>query len=125
MADKLQLKTITVVFDLTIYAKAQEIQWTNDIFRNRLVIRLGEFHTCMSFLSIIGKRFQDAGLNDILVEAEIIASGSVNAVMEGKHYNRCMYAHKLMFEALHRLKFSFFVESFFIYREQRKDVTVP
>jgi hypothetical protein len=31
-------------------------------FRKRLVIKLGDFHTVMSFCSAIGKIFKDAGL---------------------------------------------------------------
>ncbi|KAK6175747.1 hypothetical protein SNE40_014140 [Patella caerulea] len=65
----------------------------------------------MSFLSIIGKRFRDAGLHDVLVEAGIVAGSSINGVLEGKHYNRSMNAHKLMFEALYCLKLKAFYES--------------
>ena len=32
-----------------------------------LVLVMGEFHTLMMFLRIIGTRFKDAGLQDILI----------------------------------------------------------
>ena len=54
----------------------------------------------MSFLSTIGKCFQDSGLEDILIESDIVAPGSMNGVMSGRHYNRSVRAHKLMFDAL-------------------------
>ena len=38
--------------------------------------------------------------------------GSVKGVMSGKHYNRSIYCHKIFNEALHRLRFSAFLESF-------------
>ena len=38
------------------------IRWANEEFKKRLVIRLGDFHTVMSFCSAIGKIFKDAGL---------------------------------------------------------------
>ena len=47
---------------------------------------------------IIGKRFADAGLCDLLVEAGVVAQGSVSAVLDGRHYN-----HKLVYEALLRM----------------------
>lgn len=111
---KLQLDHIVVVFDQAIYAKAQQIRWkdhTNEDMKTKLVVRLGEFHTSMSFLNIIGKRFGDGGLKDILIESEIVASGSINSVLNGHHYNRSMRAHKILYESLQQLRFKAFLQS--------------
>jgi hypothetical protein len=48
---------------------------------------------------------------DIFVESDIVAQGSLNGVFSGKHYNRCIRAHKLVFEALERLRFEAFFNS--------------
>ena len=48
---------------------------------------------------------------DILVESETVAQGSLNGVFSGKHYNRCIRAHKLVFEAIERLRFEAFFDS--------------
>ena len=61
IADELELDTIVLVYDQALYSKAQQVRWNNDNYK-RTVLRLGEFHTTMSFLSVIGKRFPDAGL---------------------------------------------------------------
>ena len=53
---------IVLVFDEELYAKAQMLRWKNEEYKNRLVIRLGDFHTIMSFCSAIAKIFKDAGL---------------------------------------------------------------
>lgn len=45
------------------------------------------------------------------MEAEVVGPGTVNSVMTGKHYNRSVYCHKIMFEALERLRFQAFYES--------------
>lgn len=110
-ANQLQLKSMVVVFDQAIYAKAQIIRWKDPVLTSKLVIRLGEFHTTMSYLGILGKRFGIAGLQDIVVEAGIVAVGSINGVLSAKHYNWAMRAHKLMFEALERLRFKDFIDS--------------
>lgn len=68
IADCLEVEQIVVVFDQAIYAKAQQICWKDTEMTRRLVIRLGEFHTYTAFLAIIGKRYADAGLRDILIE---------------------------------------------------------
>ena len=62
ICNHLNLPEIVLVFDEAIYAKAQMIRWANEEFKKRLVIKLGDFHTVMSFCSAIGKIFKDAGL---------------------------------------------------------------
>uniref|UniRef100_UPI00358DF722 uncharacterized protein n=1 Tax=Myxine glutinosa TaxID=7769 RepID=UPI00358DF722 len=111
IADKLQLEAVVIVVDQAIYCKAQLIRWKNAQFMKRLVIRLGAFHTAMSFLGCIGKRFRDGGLQDILVESEIVAVGSVNGVFSGKHYNRAVRAHKLMSDAMQQMLLDAYFES--------------
>ncbi|XP_028415026.1 uncharacterized protein LOC114538109 [Dendronephthya gigantea] len=78
---------------------------------SKFIVRLGEFHSCMSYATAIACRFRDAGLQDIFIESEIVAQGSLNGVFSGKHYNRCIRAHKLVFEAMERLRFEAFLDS--------------
>jgi len=101
--ETLNLQSIVVVFDQALYAKATEIKWKHRAQFNDLVLRMGVFHTICTFLSVIGKRFQDAGLRDVIVESGVIAEGSVAGVLEGRTYNRAVRFHKLMYEALNRL----------------------
>ena len=56
---------------------------------------MGSFHTICSFLAAIGKRFGDAGLGDVVTESEVVGSGSVAAVLEGRHYNRALRTHRV------------------------------
>ena len=111
IADSLKLDSVVVVVDQTIYAKAQSVRWQTPIFQKRIVLRLGAFHTAMTILACIGTRFRDAGLEDILIESEVLAGGSVNGVMTGRQYNRSIRCHKLMAEALHRMRWKTFLES--------------
>ena len=62
----------------------------------------------MNALSSIGKRFCDAGLKDICIEAGIVAEGSINGVIDGKQYNRATRVHKCIYEALMRLAWAEF-----------------
>ena len=68
IADKLELKYAVLVFGEAVYAKIQHVRWKEPIFFNRFVVRLGEFHTIMSFLSAISKVFEDGGLKVIYVK---------------------------------------------------------
>ncbi|XP_038062969.1 uncharacterized protein LOC119733637 [Patiria miniata] len=104
-ADKLNLSEVVLVFDQAMYAMAQQIKWQDEIFTKRLVVRLGVFHTCLSFLGCLGTRFGDGSLRDVMVESGLIAEGAIDGVMGGHDYNRAMRAHKIVCEALHRLMF--------------------
>lgn len=73
-AEKIGLKETDVVLDLAIYAKAVEIVMNplHKDLKSFVVLRMGAFHTSMIFLAVIGKRFADAGLRDIIVEANLL-----------------------------------------------------
>lgn len=100
-----------IVVDQAIYCKAQTIRWQEPRFLKKIVIRLGAFHTTMTALACVGKRFQEAGLQDVLIEAGVVAAGSVTGVMNGHNYNRSIRCHKLMTEALHCLRWQSFMGS--------------
>ena len=94
--ETLELKEIVCVFDQALYAKAAEITWKHDDKFKNIILRMGAFHTICNLLSTIGKRFQDAGLRDLCVEAGVIAEGSITGVMEGCKYNRAVRLHKIV-----------------------------
>ncbi len=78
-AERLGLSEVDVVFDQAIYAKAVEIV-LNPMYihlKKFIVLRMGAFHTTMTFLAVIGKRFGDAGLRDWIVEANILGVGKI------------------------------------------------
>ena len=56
---------------------------------------MGSFHVTCVFLSVMGKRFKDGGLTDLLLESTLVSSGSLNGVLEGKYYNRALRTHKV------------------------------
>lgn len=120
IANDLDIDSIVLVMDQATYSKAPQIMWQNDQFQKRLVIRLGEFHTAMAFLAVIGKIFCDAGLRDVFIESDIVAEGSIQGVISGHHYNRRVHANKLMCEALHRLCFQYFLHEM----EQKEQGTI-
>lgn len=51
-----------------------------------------------------------AGLSNIMVESNLLASGSLNGFSEGKHFNRCKRLHPLMALGLEILHFKSFVD---------------
>lgn len=98
-----------ITFDLATYSKAKEIQWRfPDEFSN-VVVRLGGLHIALNFLSLLGKKFADSGLDDLLIESGVYTAGSTSALMKGKSYNRGIRAHKLCIEVFFRLMWNAFL----------------
>ena len=106
--ESLQLNSIICMFHQALYAKAAEIVWKHEKFKN-IIIRMGIFHTICNLLSILGKRFQDAGLKDLCVQSGVIVKGSVTGVMEGRKYNRAVRLYKLVYEAMMRFAWKAFL----------------
>ena len=95
--------------DLAIYAKAQDIVWKQP-GEIDVVLRMVAFHTAMTFIAVIGKRFGDGGLSDLLIEGDIVAASSMSGVLEGRQYNRAMRAYKIVLEAMQQLRLKSFKE---------------
>ena len=55
---------------------------------NPIVIRLGGFHTLMSFLGSVGMVMDGSGLREVM--ATVYASNTVNHILSGKAYARAM-----------------------------------
>lgn len=77
--------------------------------QTQLVPRLGEFHTVMKFLRVIGKKFGDSGMRDIIIESLCIAAGSMKGVINGHSYNRSIRVKKLLVESMYGLVIEEFV----------------
>ncbi|GFX24621.1 uncharacterized protein TNCV_3344011 [Trichonephila clavipes] len=75
---------------------------------NNLFIHLGSFHLMMAFFKAIGVFINECGLSHMMIESNIIASGSVNGLVEGEHFNRCKRLHPLIALGLQMLHFDHF-----------------
>ncbi|KAL7296863.1 hypothetical protein TKK_0010257 [Trichogramma kaykai] len=100
---------ISLTYDLAMAKIALRIQSADDTYKN-IFINFGAFHIKMSYFKAIGKFISGCGLTNILVDGEILAHGSINSFLDGKHYNRCSRIHPLLSLALEILH----LESFFI-----------
>eukprot|EP00794_Sanderia_malayensis_P002899 gene2899-3351_t len=74
IADKLELELeySVLVFDEAVYAKVQQERGKEKAYFDRFVVRLGEFHVIVSYLSAISKIFGDGCLKDVLIESGIV-----------------------------------------------------
>ena len=100
-----------VTFDLAVAKKAYSIDWQNPQRFDNIIVRMGVFHTICSLFGALGLKMKGSGLSEILIESGVCASGSLEKVMLGKHYNRALRVHKLTVEALECLLLCKFEES--------------
>ena len=96
MMDVLHQKHSVITFDVAIYMKAKEIQWRRPEEFKNTVIRIGGFHIALNFLSVIGKIFQDSGIEDLLIESGVYGCHTASMLLKEKSYNRGVQAHKLV-----------------------------
>ena len=100
--EQLRLSYIVCVFDLAIYCKAMELKWRYPDKYKDCIVMFGIFHMIMMYLGITGKIFSDAGLKDLFIQSDVVATGSVDKVWSGEMYNCSVRAHKIANEAPYR-----------------------
>ncbi len=61
---------------------------------------MGGFHQLRVRQRLLFKRFHCKGYNDWCIGAGVIAAGSADQALNGKHYFRCLRLHKEMFDAV-------------------------
>ena len=105
-AETLNLDVADLVLDHAIYCKVLDIllKEGNKSNKSFISLQMGGFHASCNFLAVIGKRFGDAGLKDLIIESGLLGEGSVDQVMKGKHYNNAMRIHHAGVEAFTRKK---------------------
>jgi hypothetical protein len=108
MMGTLKQEKVVITFDEAIYCKAKEIQWRRKEEFENVILRMGGFHLAMNYIHVIGQCYEESGLDDILIEAGLYGSSTVNRIIKGKSYNRAIRAHKLMFEAMMHLRWAAF-----------------
>ena len=63
---------------------------------------MGDFHATCVFLSVLGKRFADKGLKDLIVEYK------ASQMLKGKDYNNGIRVHLYLAEAINGMKLESF-----------------
>ncbi|CAH0562925.1 unnamed protein product [Brassicogethes aeneus] len=85
-----------VTYDLAIAREALRIQARERPQFDNLFIHLGSFHVMMAYFKAVGKFIDNCGSSNIMVDCGLLASGSVNAFIIGKHFNRLKYHDNLL-----------------------------
>jgi hypothetical protein len=79
---------IVVHYDLAIAKPALQIQATESPRFDNIFIAFGPFHICLAYFGALGHFMENSGGPEILIESDVLASGSLNGFLSGRHYNR-------------------------------------
>ena len=96
-------KYVITTFDLGVCMKAYPLVWNNPQKYKNHIILIGTFHLVCAYLKMVGKKMAGSGLSDVLLEAGLTGSGSIQGVLKGKHYERALHCHKTVLESLEML----------------------
>ena len=92
-----------VTFDLAVAKKPYSLVWQSPEEFSDVIVRMGSFHLTCASMGALGKKMRCSGLEEVLIESGICASGSIQQVLTGKHYNRALCVHKAVYKALERI----------------------
>ena len=89
-----------LVGDLPVFILITELKAENSQQYQTITPFLGPFHTQCAMMSAIFKRYEGSELEEVLVQAGVIAAGSVKQALKGKHFRRGLRCLRLFYEAL-------------------------
>ena len=107
---KLEQNLTIITVHEAIYSRGKKIQWHFPTEFDDVILRLGGFHIAPNFLGVIGTKYAGSGLGDIMIKSGVYGSNSISKILKGKTYNRSVRAHKILFEALTRLRWDSFID---------------
>ena len=91
-----------VTFDLAVAKKAYFLVWHRPEEFSDVIERMGSFHLTCALMGALGKKMRCIALEEVLIESGI-SSGSIEQVLTGKHYNRALRVHNVVYEAMERI----------------------
>ena len=98
-------------FDLGVCMKALPLIWKFPQQYGKHIVLIGQFHQAMNYIGMLcGHKMRGSGYQEILLEAQLVSSGSLNGVLSGKAYAKALYCVKTVGEALERLLVECFVK---------------
>ena len=84
-------------------------RWPEEFARHIVTIR--PFHTSINYMGILtGHKMCGSGYTEIVLEAQLVTSGSLKGVLSGKAYNKSLFCLKTVCEVIENLLLERFTE---------------
>ena len=85
-----------VTYDPNAAKPAMQMQITDAPKYDDLFTIPGLFHNELAFFKAIGKIVEKSGGPEMLTDSGALAPGSLNGILQGKHFNRCRRLHPIL-----------------------------
>ena len=102
---ELELDHIIAHADELVYSKFVHILWKFSDIYNRVIVLMGGFHQLRVRQKQIYKRYVCLDFKSWFIESGVIANGSADQEIEGRHYYRSIRILKESFNALVQYSF--------------------
>ena len=98
-------------FDLGVCMKALPLIWCDPLRYSKHIVLIGQFHTAMNFISMLfNHKMKRSGYQELLVEAQLVTTGCLNGILNGKAYAKALFYVKTVSAALERLLLDSFLQ---------------
>jgi len=100
-----------VTYDLAVEKPALQIQSLEAPRFDNVFVCFGAFHIELAYFSSLGYIIEEPGGPQTLADTDVLASGSMNRLLSGKHFNRCKRLHPLLATAVRVLHIRCFTKT--------------
>ena len=105
------MRYVNLILDAGAYVNAYSVLCNYPKVFSNLILHLGDFHHMKELFGIVRTLVKASALEDIIFQAGVRSTSSLNGVLAGSHYNRCWTVHTVMAEALERLLLELFLNT--------------
>ena len=109
LAKETNMPFVKVTLDVGAAMNVYKLIWNYSRIFENVVVHLVNFQFIKENFGVIGKIIKGSGFEDVVFQASVCSSGSLNGVLSGTHYNRAWTVHATFSEALERLLFERFL----------------
>ena len=109
-AEKNNMSYVNLTLDAGAYVSAYRVLTNYPEKFAKIVLHLRDFHFMKESFTILETLVKGSGFEDVVFQAGVCSTGSLNGVLTGSHYNRCWIVHSVIGEALERLCLELFLK---------------
>ena len=110
-AGKVNVPCVNLTLDAGAYVNAYRVLCNYPDKISKVVLHLGDFRFMKEVFTMLGTLVKGSEFEDVIFQAGVCSTGSLNGVLSGSHYNRYWTVHSVMREALERLCMELFLKN--------------
>ena len=82
-------RKVVITLDMALYERAKKLEMLLEDCKEKWVLHIGEFHTVLCALRVIGSTVEGSGIDDAWITADIYGPVTTRKILEGKHEKIC------------------------------------